>query len=42
MGAVHNRAHQHSRALLEDAQYAALAGRALERCLRQDYELLAG
>lgn len=40
MGTAHQRVHLHLRALREDAEYAALAGRVLEDCLRRDYELL--
>ena len=39
---AHQRVHLHLRALREDAVYAALAGRILERCIREEYEVLAG
>ncbi len=42
IGTAHLRVSLHLRALLEDERYAALAGRALERCLRHDYQHLAG
>jgi len=41
-GTAHQRVHLHLRALREDRDYAAVAGRVFEDCLGRDYGLLMG